>query len=250
MRSVNLLDVRLDDLTASELDERLSDWLMGQESHVIVTPNPEMLLDARRHKWFQDILNGADLSLPDGFGVQLVLKGLFGKSIHRHTGVDTVERLVNVAAEQGGRVAFLGGRPGVAEKAAKILMNRYSIKIEAIDPGAITIDVDQRIRMAPDIIDRIKAFEPDVLIVALGQKKQELLVQQHLGMFPSVRIAIGVGGAFDMISGKTRRAPRFVQKIGLEWLWRLMLEPQRIYRILNAVVVFPITVIYSRLRSL
>lgn len=244
MRSVEILGVRLDDLSDTELDEKLRGWLAGQGSRMIVTPNPEMLLDAKRYSWFRDVLNGADLSLADGFGIQLF------KSVQRHTGVDAVEGLVRIGTEQGSRVLFLGGEAGVAEAAANIMREKYTVALEAIDPGKIAIDADQRVRLEPEIVGRIKDFAPEVLVVALGQKKQELLIAQNINMFPSVKVAIGVGGAFDMISGRTRRAPAFMRKVGFEWLWRLVLEPRRIGRIFRAVIIFPITVFFSRLRSL
>jgi len=97
-----------------------------------------------------------------------------------------------------------------------------------------------------DLINRIKELKPKILFVAFGHVKQEKWIFYHLDQLPSVKLAIGVGGAFDYISGNVRRAPEFMRRIGLEWLFRLIQQPSRWKRILNAVIVFPFLIIKKR----
>ena len=131
-------------------------------------------------------------------------------------------------------VFLLGGAPGIAESAAEILKSRNPrLKIAGTFVGTPT-DAD-----ASEIIARINASLAAVLFVAFGAPKQELWISKHLSSFTSIRMAMGIGGAFDFVVGKRKRAPRVLQVLGLEWVWRLIQEPRRFRRIWNAVVVFP-----------
>lgn len=239
MSSHTLLNIRLDDLSDKELDQTLLDYLNGTGQKMVVTPNPEFLLLARRDKGFAEILNRADLSLPDGAGLEYAVAALTDNYLaHRHAGVDTLERLARLAV--GNHSILLLGAPlkNVAA-AAEIFKQKYpEVKIRAFDPDQVSASggVEEK------IISEIKNFSPIVLAVGLGQGKQERFIAQYLSRLPSVRIAIGVGGAFDIISGHLPRAPRFMRQMGLEWLWRLFKEPQRWPRIFRAVIVFPLQV--------
>lgn len=234
MKSLNILNIRLDDLSDQELVQLLTNWLKGNEQKIIVTPNPEFLLLARHDKEFADILNQANLSLPDGFGLKLV-----SHIKHRHTGVDTLEQLAKFSTD----MCLLGSSENATIAAEIFRHSNPELKISIVDPGLIADGGN----ISEGIIEEINKNSPKILAVGLGQGKQERFITKNLPRLPSVRLAIGVGGAFDMISGKKPRAPRFMRQIGLEWLWRLIIEPKRWQRIARAVIIFPIIVFWDKI---
>jgi len=233
----HLFDLQFHDLSDQELSQTISDYLNGDKPKAIVTPNPEFFLLARHDQEFKQLLNQADLALPDGVGLKYAVAALTDQKLeHRHTGVDTLEYL----ASTGARLALVGGKKEVAEKAVEKLEDKFpNADIVIIDPGKIPEDGTP----TTELIEEIKQKAPKILAVALGQGKQEKFIAKILPELPSVRIAIGIGGALDMISGLRPRAPMFMRQIGLEWLWRLFIEPKRWRRIFRATVVFPIIVI-------
>ncbi|HRN96420.1 MAG TPA: WecB/TagA/CpsF family glycosyltransferase [Candidatus Levybacteria bacterium] len=180
---------------------------------VIVTPNPELVVMGLASKPYQDILNAADISLPDGVGIVWASKVL-GKGIKaRISGVDFMKSLCEKVSKQPVTIGLFGAQPGVAEETANCLRKMYS---------------DLHISYVSDTWNLQKATEEkiDILFVALGSPKQEQWIYEHLEELP-VKVVMGVGGSFDMISGKVKRAPEFVRSLGLEWLWRLMIQPWR-----------------------
>jgi N-acetylglucosaminyldiphosphoundecaprenol N-acetyl-beta-D-mannosaminyltransferase len=240
MHSKKILNIRLHTLTNEELEKILNDWLGGNGQNMITTPNPEFLLLARHDKEFADILNHADLSLPDGFGLKLAA-WLGGSSLHRHTGIDTFELLAQLAGDKP--ILLLGSQESAAITAKIFREKDPNLQIQAIDPGLVPESGEVETRF----ISEINSFAPTVLAVGLGQGKQERFIVKYLSQLPSVRIAIGVGGAFDTLSGQKPRAPRAMRRLGLEWLWRLAIEPQRWRRIANAAIVFPIVVFWDKM---
>ncbi len=204
-------------------DERLVDILeyinktiqKGEEKFYVVTPNPEILVIANTDSHYEKVLNGAKLALIDGIGVIIAGK-LLGVSLkNRISGIDFVESVCKYIVEKPITVGFLGAGPHVAEKAAECLRKKY--------PGLKVSFSVQEWEGAS-----LKKHT-DILFVAFGSPKQEIWISEHLKDLP-VTVAVGVGGAFDMISGKVRRAPVFVRAIGLEWLFRLLTQPWRISR--------------------
>jgi len=237
-----ILGVIVDDVTDQELEERLLAFLHSDRPHRIVTPNPEMVLLARKDPAFREQLNLSDLRLPDGIGLQVVTRRLR----HRHTGVDTLEMIARLCAEQGKQLVLLGGEFGEGEVAAEQLKKRYQgIRVVAMDPGKISADGS----LSPEVRQVISDLHPDVIAVAFGQKKQEAAMALLAEAIPHVRILIGVGGAFNMISGRLRRAPSWMRRVGLEWLWRVLIEPSRFPRTMRATVVFPLTVFWAKVVS-
>lgn len=212
----NILGVDFTDATFAQVLEYLTKKLSSEaDKFYVVTPNPELVVIANKDKNYQKILNNAEISLPDGVGVLLAGK-ILGKSLkERITGVDLVEKLSERIAKRGVTAAFLGGRPGVAVRAAECLKKRYfGLKITFSGPE----------------ITNFKDFpKTDILFVAFGSPKQEIWISNNLKKFP-IKAAIGVGGAFDMISGEMPRAPRVLRDNGLEWLYRLIRQPWRAKR--------------------
>lgn len=190
----------------------------------IATVNPEIIMLMLGDREYEKVINSAKLRTVDGVGV-LVAGKIMGKSFEeRIAGVDIVERLCGEVAKQPITVGFLGGEPRVAEKTAECLRQKY--------PG---LNASFALEEMPE--SEFSKYSCDILFVAFGSPKQEKWIYQNLPKL-NVRVAIGVGGAFDFISGKVRRAPVFVRNLGLEWLFRLIIQPWRIKRQINLINFF------------
>lgn len=248
-----MLGVRIDTISKDEAKETMCSFLLSDKAHIITTPNPEIVVASVRDTAYREALNKADVNICDGRGIELLSK----EPIERFPGVDVLITLLQEAAKSEKTVYLLGtGQPEILEKAKQILEAQIpNIRIIGTNPGqTLTYIVEEGVgRVEPEskeheerIIDAIITAAPCVLVVAFGHPKQELWVTEHLGEFPSVRVAIGIGGALDTIAGRVPRAPAYMRRIGLEWLWRLVHEPKRIKRIITAVIVFPLYVFLER----
>ena len=189
----------------------------------IFTPNPEIIVFAHKNESFRQILNSADLALPDGIGVMWAAK-LLGKELReRITGVDFMKMLCKEASVHAFRIGFIGGGPKIAERTAECLRQLYP-KINIL---VLEEDFFEKNTLQDKL--RGKEKEIDILFVALGFPKQEKWIYEHLPKIP-VTVAMAVGGSFDYISGVVPRAPKLVQNLGFEWLFRLIVQPWRIRR--------------------
>jgi len=246
----SIFGVRLHDVGSTDrLVSTFRAFLDGDRTARVFTPNPEILLRARRDPEYARVLDDADLALPDGTGVALVLSVRERRPVRRWPGVELAGLLVRLAAERGDRVAFLGSAPDVAAAAIE--------RWRRVAPGLDAVVVTPGVSIGPDgvgtttrdetaTLEAIRSAEPAIVLVGLGAPKQERWIARHASDFPTVRVMVGVGGAFDMWAGRFRRAPRPLHVLGLEWLWRLALEPRRLPRIVRAVVVFPLRVLADR----
>jgi N-acetylglucosaminyldiphosphoundecaprenol N-acetyl-beta-D-mannosaminyltransferase len=235
-------------ISADEAIRRIDDAILHGAQTMVVTANPEILLEARRNPSYWNVLRNADLRLVDSFGLKLA--GLFiGARPERVTGVDFAERLVQIAVQRNWKVALIGGEAGNADKAAWKLRQAYStLSIFAERGGAVSVDgMDDD--AGADMLFRLTQFAPDILLVGFGAPKQEAWIAKHLTELPSVKVAVGVGGTIDYWSEAKQRAPKFLRDVGLEWLWRLFKEPSRWKRITDAVVVFPFVFVVSKIRG-
>lgn len=212
----------------------------------IVTANPEIMLYAKRHPWYWDVLRRADLRIVDGFGLQMVGR-MSGAGPKRIAGAELAERVLTMASERGWRVALLGGKTENAERALWNIRQRHpTLRIRHIPLG----DVTPHGQEIPDPTDATgERRYPEVLLVALGHPKQEAWIATHVEKMPETKIVMGIGGTVDFWSGAIRRAPKWVQNMGMEWAWRLTQEPKRWRRILNAVILFPVSVLADRGRK-
>lgn len=212
----NLLGVGVSVASRIEVLEYLvKNSLKGSKKIFIVTPNPELLVMAKKDENYKKVLNSADLALPDGVGIMLAGKFLGLSLKDRITGVDLVENLCKRISNQPITVSFVGGRPGIAERTVECLKKRYF--------GLKTTFFGEEIE------DFSKLKGTDILFVAFGSPKQEFWIADNLKRLP-VKVVIGVGGSFDFISGETPRAPKIIRQIGFEWLFRLIIEPWRAKR--------------------
>jgi N-acetylglucosaminyldiphosphoundecaprenol N-acetyl-beta-D-mannosaminyltransferase len=219
--SVRILGVRVDALTYDTLLEAIGDFVAQGTPHQIATLNPEFVMEARRNAVFRDLLDRADLCMADGVGLLWAAKWQGHPLPERVTGSDGVPLIAEWAARAGWGIYLLGAAPGIAQRTADILMERYpGLQIAGAYPGSPAIEE------ASDIIARIRDASPDILFVAFGAPNQDLWIDRHREAL-GVPVMMGVGGAFDHIVGIRKRAPRWVQRLNLEWLFRLITQPWR-----------------------
>lgn len=216
----------------------------------IVTPNPEIIVEATRNPEFLAVLNSADLSLADGIGLNLIGKIFRGQHFKRIAGIDFVEYLLGHYSTKPLNIFILGGGGRTAQVAADKLKKRFPVHNfrgatfapDILRDGNFKNDYDRK-----EIVKEAAYFFPDILLVGFGAPKQELWIKKHLVIFSSAKVAIGIGGALDFWAGNKLRAPRFVRILGFEWLWRLLLEPHRLKRIFRAIIVFPILILKNKI---
>lgn len=230
------------------LDSIVSRIKEAKQALWIVTANPEILLEARRDVAYAHAIAQADVRSVDGAGLAMIGR-LFGARWSRVTGVELGERLIAYAYEHKLKVGFLGGFAGVARLSAERWSHAYpGLQVLAEEGGRVASDgVDDE--KGEEARHRLTLFAPDILLVAFGHPKQERWIARYASDFPSLKVVVGVGGTFDYWAKRIPRAPRFLQTLGLEWTWRLCLEPRRITRILRAVVLFPVFAVVDQLFS-
>lgn len=223
MSYIYLCGVRIDKLTAKEAVERA---LYGEERPCwVVTPNAVMLDACNRNAKNAELLNHASLSVADGIGVTIAARRQGTPLAERIAGIAFGEALMERAAKEGLRLFLLGGRAGVAERAAKRLRKRYDgLNICGVHDGFFPKSGEDDRRVS----SLICACRPDILFVCFGFPLQERWIFEHLSLFPSIRAIAGLGGALDVWSGNLRRAPKSVSDMGMEWAWRILREPRRL----------------------
>jgi N-acetylglucosaminyldiphosphoundecaprenol N-acetyl-beta-D-mannosaminyltransferase len=221
MATVDLAGILIDNLTINEALAKVGNFLTANTPHLIVTPNPEIIVDCQNNQGLKDIINQADLRVADGISLIVVSK-LLGKPIkERVTGIDLMQKVIELAAKQGYSIFLLGSAPGVAEKAA--------IKLREKEPNLIITGTHHGYFNDADdyqIIKTINAAKSDILFVGLGAGRQERWLSNNLDKL-GVKIGMAIGGSLDVLSGRKNRAPKWVQSLYIEWLYRLFTEPQR-----------------------
>lgn len=219
---IDILGVGFDNLTMEETVSAAKQILDGGETAYCVTPNPEIVYEAKRDEGFRELLNGAALVLPDGVGIILGAKLLKTPLKEKVSGADFAERLAALLEAEGKSLYLFGGKPGVAERAADKLRERYP-KLD-ICGTADGYYQDEAARLA-----EIQTAKPAALFVCLGSPKQERFMRDHLNDLDGC-LMIGLGGTLDTFAGTVKRAPVWMQKWGLEWFYRLLKEPRRFKR--------------------
>jgi len=222
---INVLGVGFDNVTMAEAVERGMELLRGEGCHYVVTPNPEIVEICREDAEANAAVNGAALVLPDGIGV---IKGaaMLGTPLKERTpGVEFAAHLVERMAEEGKRLYLLGGKPGVAELAAKNLTAKHpALKISGTQDGYFKDDTP--------VIEAVRASGADCVFVCLGAPKQEKWMKKN-GEATGAKLLCGLGGSMDVFAGTVERAPKFWCDHGLEWFYRLCKEPRRIGRMMK-----------------
>lgn len=223
---VAVLNVMVDVVTMQDAVRNVEEFIVQKNPHMVVTPNAEMIMMANEDKHLAQIINNADLVVPDGAGVVWAARYTGNVMPERVAGYDLVQNLLLKGAAQKYRIYMLGGAPGVAQQAKQAAEQRYpGVQIVGIHHGFFTKS-DER-----EIIAHIKACRPDILLVALGVPRQEKWLSEYMNQL-EVPVAIGVGGTFDVMAGNVQRAPLWMQNASLEWLYRLISEPKRAIRML------------------
>ena len=219
---VQILDIPVDVVTMDEALEKVKSFIASDGSHMVVTADASGIVIAQSDPAYREIVQNADLVTPDSVGVLWAAKRYGQMLPERVSGVDLVDRICALSADKGYRLYFLGAAPGVAEIAAEKLRLKYpGCNIVGSRHGHFPADSDEIVAM------EIAAFKPDVLFVAMGIPRQEKFITATRPIIRA-KVAMGVGGSFDVFSGKAKRAPRLIQKMKLEWLWRLILNPKKI----------------------
>ena len=246
--SFSLLGVRIEKISSADAIRIIKEALVEKKQFKLYTPNPEMLVKAQGDVYFRNILNAADLNICDGRGIQFFAR----EKIERISGVDLMLNICALAESENRSIYLLGsGDDNVVAQTKKNLLRSFpKLSVAGFDKGPIMKENDVGELMIDSeanemVLKKIATSEPAILFVAFGMGKQEKWIDKYIIKLPSVRVAMGVGGAFDFISEKIPRAPLLLRKLGLEWLYRLIRQPTRIGRIFNAIIRFS----YLALRS-
>ena len=222
---IDVLGVGFDSLTIEEAVTRAKALMTERRAAYVVTPNPEIVMACRERLETMQAVNAADLVLPDGIGVIYGARILGTPLKTKLPGIDFIQALMADMAKEGKSVFLLGAKPGVAEAAAEQLKAQY--------PGLAVVGTqDGYFKDDAPVVEAVNAARPDLLLVCLGAPKQELWMQRNQSLL-NVGLMAGLGGSLDVFAGNVRRAPKAFQRLGLEWLYRLMKEPKRIGRMMK-----------------
>ena len=231
---MKILGVRVDNMSKKEVFKKIESFLSDGKFHQIATVNPEFILEAQKDDEFKNILNSSDLNVEDGVGIWFAFL-IFGKLLKsRVAGADLIQEILKMANEKKLSVFLAVNENGLSSYAET--RNVLSKKYPNIEFGGADLDPQ-----SPYIIHDTLYM---ILLCNFGAPYQEKFLNSLKNDI--IRVAMGVGGSFDFITGKAKRAPRGMRIFGLEWLWRLILQPKRWKRIWNAVIIFPIKVIFSK----
>ena len=223
---IDILGVKVDSVTMAQAVAQVEGYMDERKNVLIATANAEMIMRATHDEELKNILNDAALVVPDGAGTVWAAHHLGYEMPERVAGFDLAQELMRIAPSKKQKVFFFGSAPGVAEKA--------KAKAEELYPGIEIVGTRDGYFKAEDepaIIEEIKAAQPDLLLAALGVPKQEKWLNAHLKEL-GVPVAIGVGGTLDVMAGVMKRAPYWMQKAKLEWLFRGLLQPKRAGRLM------------------
>ena len=228
---MEILGVNINNLSRDQILERIEFFLSEPKFHQIATVNPEFILEAQKNSSFRNILNSCDLNIADGFGIKLAFWRFGQKLKCRLAGADLLMEILKIAQEKKLPVFLAINKDGLSsfEEIKKALLKIYP------DLEVYGKDLNCHSR---------EGGNDTILICNFGSPQQEIFINSQ--KYDNIRLAMGVGGAFDFITKKIRRAPKFMRFLGLEWFWRLAQQPKRIKRIFRAVVIFPIKLVFSK----
>jgi N-acetylglucosaminyldiphosphoundecaprenol N-acetyl-beta-D-mannosaminyltransferase len=239
-RRVDILGVGFDRMALVDAVAQIEQRLDAGERTFIITANPEFVMLCREDPALSAIAQRAELVVPDGTGA-VVAARLLGDTLPRRApGRLLVDRLAALATERRLSIFLLGAAPGIAELAAQTLRSRHpELRVAGTYAGSAEDDAD--------VVPRVAATAPDLVLVAFGMPKQELWIARNLDRLPSVRVAVGVGGSLDYLAGAAKAPPGIVHAVGLEWLWRLVRDPRR-WRRQRVLPLFVFLVLLARMR--
>lgn len=234
-----IFDVPIDKVNMKQAVDTVEKFLSEDRLHMVATPNAEIVMMAQKDPGYKEILNKTDLNVPDGSGVVFASKIYKEELPERVAGFDLMMELIKVASEKKYKIYLLGAKSDVVKGAYLNLKRQYSeIDIVGFHDGYFSKDDEA------EIIKDINEKNTDLLFVALGAPKQEKWIYENKNRLKA-KVAIGVGGSFDVIAGKVTRAPEIYRKLGLEWFYRLLKEPWR-YKRMMALPKFAVKVLFSK----
>lgn len=238
-KKTHVLGVPFDAVTMEQAVAKAKKMLAEEGQHFICTPNPEIVMEAQKDKELMNILHEADMVVPDGIGVVWASKYSEIRLKERVAGYDLTQNLMAELAATGETFYFFGGAPGVASTAARMMMKKYpGLKVVGVHNGYFDEKEEKK------IIQDIKTKSPSILLVGLGAPKQEKWIYDNIRLV-GAKVAIGVGGSFDVMAGNVKRAPKIFQKLGLEWFHRLITQPTR-WRRMMRLPKFALTVLKTK----
>lgn len=229
-KRLEILGVGVDRVSSSEALARIATFITEGRatgaSHQIVTANAEIIYQASKNEKMRTVINQAQLVTADGSGVVWASKQLGEPLAERVTGIDLVNSICAASAQYGWKLYILGSAPGVADTAAQNICDKYpGCNIIGTHHGYFDEKEEQK------ILEELREQKPDVLFVALGAPKQEYWIAEHVSAL-GIPVAMGIGGSMDVLSGNVKRAPQWMQKLSLEWLYRVLIQPTRFKRVL------------------
>ncbi|MEN6356808.1 MAG: WecB/TagA/CpsF family glycosyltransferase [Armatimonadota bacterium] len=222
---INILGIKVHRINMADALDAIKRFIASGKPHMIVTADASMVARAQDDIDLRDIINKADLITPDGSGIIKGAKILGAPLIERVSGVDLAREICRMSAEDGFSVFFLGAEPGIAEAAADNLAKSYpGMNVAGTHDGYFKPDRD------PQIAGLVKESGAQALLVAMGIPRQEKFIKRYMSDM-GISVAIGVGGSFDVFSGKVKRAPIWFQNHGLEWAYRLAKDPSKFSKV-------------------
>lgn len=235
-----ILGVPFINITPDEAVNKVVSYLNRKEKSIIFTPNPEMVMEARKDREFMKVLNSSTINVPDGIGIVYASKFMPIKIEHRVAGYDLMLGVFDRMKDMGKTAYFFGGAPGIADRAKYAIEERFpGLKIVGTANGYFDREREK------EIIAEINELKPDLLLVGIGFPKQEKWIYYHIDDL-NIKVAVGVGGSFDGWCGHVPRAPKFFINHNLEWFYRLLKQPSRIKRMMQ-LPLFMLVVIKTRI---
>ena len=223
---LEILGVGIDRIDSQQALQQIGEFIENGEPHQIVTANAEIIYQASKNEKMRNVINAAQMVTADGSGVVWASRQLGQPLAQRVTGIDLVNSICQQSAKEKWKIYILGSAPGVAATAAVNIRNKF--------PGCNIIGTHHGYFNAKEekqILAELEQLKPDVLFVALGAPKQEYWIADHVQKL-GIPVAMGIGGSMDVLSGNVKRAPKWMQKMSLEWLYRLLIQPTRFKRVL------------------
>ena len=231
MASMKVLGVKLDNLEKKEILERISYFLDGDKFRQIATVNPEFILKAQKDEEFKNILNSCDLNIADGIGIRFAFWRIGEKLKCRMAGIDLMQEILKIADKRKLKIFLAANKGGLStwEETRNAILKKYP----DLEIGGVNLDRNS-------LSYNLQPITYNLIFCNFGAPFQEKFLNSQKN--DRIKLAVGVGGSFDYLTGKLKRAPKWMQFFGIEWLWRLILQPKRIKRIFNAVIIFPIKI--------